>query len=231
MSSLLDHWRSLSLRRRIAWGVALTCLLLGAALKPLVQVASPRLAVHAWAARGGPPTDPWGNRPMINSYRAYSSGPDGVWDAGDGDDVLLPRSVSFGAKLVGWSREGFGSTAVILGWLLLASFGSPKAKPTVEIARAALLASLPAVLLGVPVYWLFSRLSGLKLSDQGSSIYDRDAFEELLLVPAPVAATGTVALMCLVMAMWWRFTREPESERAPPRSDPSRSERSANPSA
>jgi hypothetical protein len=235
MGRVLDRWKAMPRWRRVAWVLVLLFLALAAGLRPFVRWADPELAVAAWSALGD--VDPWGNEieallDLQGPGFYWSPGPNGINEWRQGDDIDAPLIPPLCACLVGWSREILGVLAFLPAWLLLApsrARRSPSAAK--EAGRAVLLASVPTVLTNWLAFrtleWQAARVgleyrmqcSALEFSPGGIPPQPKTwacQIEEFTLVPAPVALAGSLALVCFLVALWWRLRRPLAEEEAGP---------------
>lgn len=91
-----DHGGSYRIAPAWLWVTALVSLALGACAQPVVTRAFPAWATafSYWGNLEGEPiveltTDAWGRQLLDQHERVYSVGPDGVDEAGQGDDVVI----------------------------------------------------------------------------------------------------------------------------------------------
>jgi hypothetical protein len=227
----LALWKRIPLRDRVLYGVVLAIVLAGLAVHPVWRVLDPNfcavaersvdLEAHfknpdntrneleavAWNIILSAP-DPWGqhfrNAPNAGGELAYSLGPNGVDEDMRGDDVLVTpwRIRAFGqlpdflfglAALLAVLWEGFrGATSTLR---------KPRGSLPKEIARAAALGVVPALVLFVAAWWLIGLI---EQSAPGVVESARDS----LLVPLPLALAGSAFGVSTLAFLYWR-TREP----------------------
>lgn len=232
--------------QRALAGCALLCGLLALLAPTLVVASAPERAAVAWfsrdfdevvaaAAKGRAQTrrDPWGNpwRVRVTSIRSvdpafvsrvphfamdgdetvmaavYSCGPNGVDERGQADDIFptLSRFVP-----LAWLRESSLCLAALLLWW--AACLRPARGSHLREAGLVVLMSAPAVALVVGlVLWA------------NSAPYTRGLIPEgtLSVVPAPVAAAGTLVLGALSASLTLRLlgASEPSESPEPPHED------------
>lgn len=219
---------------RAGWGLV-ACLLLGAvAFRPALRAVRPDVAAavcgledcYSWLV----PTadglvDPWGTAPFLDVGTAggflsgvyRSAGPDRVDGTSDDIDIL---AVSRALGLRSWSPgsvawvpfacrgpEFLTLAAAALTWCLAAP-RPPRATLPRELARAAFLASVPAATCALALDWYLQTTWWREL--------DR---VDLLLVPWRMAACGSVALLCGLVALAWRLRALPGPAEPPGRGD------------
>lgn len=191
---------------RAVYGLVALLLLAAVALTPLLEAFEPRIAVtRAWGAtRMETPEDPWGRPFRVTPEMAWSLGPDGIDQAGQGDDlvVLSPRDW----RMRVGSAEGnllFLGLAVALGgsWELARVVRRQLAVPDWsgpgrEALRAAVIA-LPAaaVALGLAL------AAPVAVAALGPLVA---AAGRALLVPFPVAVGGGAWLVVTLAVLWHR---------------------------
>ncbi|MCA8925213.1 MAG: hypothetical protein KDD82_25610, partial [Planctomycetes bacterium] len=138
---------------RAAWVLAVLIAAAGLALPLALPALHPELAVAAAAERESD-LDPWGHAWDARDVGEFSLGPDGVQSA---DDLQRPAPAPGGlAHWASWGRELALLLAGGLVWLastlsLTLDLRSPSR--VVEAVRAALLASLPALLGAGAILW------------------------------------------------------------------------------
>lgn len=157
------------------------------------------------------PSDPWGRPWLLLPRRAYSVGPDGLDQDGEGDDVTRddfndhPLHSWTPKEVLAWPRL----TLLIAGlglalWTLLTHeiLRAPRARLVVEAWRAGFIAAVPAF---AGLWWVALGTHNLarRFSESGAAGF--------LQVPASIAIPLTWALLCYLPALAWRLSR-PRSE-------------------
>ncbi len=199
---------------RVVYAIVLL-LVLASVVVPLVWgVLDPGVALPIEGpSRGhlfGAGHDPWGNRYVVREVDdivlRWSPGPNGVDEAGRGDDIVLSPA---------WQRELHASSTelvlllagVFVGvWELRRLLRTQLAKPRAEtlgpeLARAAGLAIFLAALLGAGGL-LVLQTAELKSPDTVA------AADEMLVVPLSVAVAGCSYLLAFGFFLWLRL-RQP----------------------
>jgi hypothetical protein len=152
------------------------------------------------------PLDPWGRPWCIRPGVVYSSGPNGVDETGQGDDVDVLRTGNMGA-LSPTERLLAEQIALVLAGTLLPLivvfatageefFLAPRSESLASEAARALAIAAPLTLVLAPAAFV-----GFEMSFKHQNAL------EATLVPAPFAAAGTVAFVCFLGAFAWRIAR------------------------
>lgn len=135
----------------------------------------------------------------------YSVGPDGLDQHGEGDD-LEARSPEWSYLLPSEVRTGWRVTLVLLAMLLALELlvtvtfvPARRRSKRVEAARAAALVGPWVLLAALWVSSVHGNWVGRRVSQQAEGLG--------VLVPAPVAALGTVAAALFGLALAWRLSR------------------------
>lgn len=214
---------------RAGWGLVACCLLGAVAFRPALRTVRPDVAVaacllddsYAWLVPRRTAVDPWGTPwgavdvPGPDGRRTWSAGPDRIHDTAD--DVQIIHAILWWvhptaptwATLAMRGSELLTLAAVAISWCLAAPFRrSPRATLTRELARTAVLASVPAATGALALDWYLRTAWWQEL--------DR---VDLLLVPWRVAAGGSVALLCGLAALAWRLRALPGPAEPPGRGD------------
>ncbi len=186
----------------------------------LLRTRAPDVAV-AGAAMRGAELDPWGNawcatKPTPTApAKRYSAGPDGRDDGLTRDDVdvdvaastLAPEVVAAAA----YAEEATLTLGLLFTWLAmtLGRLRAPRGGLVVELTRAGIFASLPAVLGAVVVLWSCDAAPSLGLPAPPDAIAPvgdlvREQVTpcvEPLDLPAPGATAAGWAAACLLVAL------------------------------
>ncbi|MGE0707387.1 MAG: hypothetical protein AB7N76_04445 [Planctomycetota bacterium] len=157
------------------WGLAVVLFLIGSFAEPLAAWLDPDLAptLRYLAAPGGtPPSD------LVEHF-------------------LTASFVRFAAKLQGLAC--FLVWGVYAPWLVLDR--TPRSERlSVELGRAAILASFPCLLAVFVALRVAGPIAAREQVDAGP----------LLLVPLPYALAGTFCALCALWALWVRLGHRPE---------------------
>lgn len=210
--SFQSEWKSS--RFRLLLVTAALCLVSALAFSPFLRWLRPDLAL-ALAVRGHGP-DPWGNGPLLSSPEhpdLYSAGPNRRDESGLGDDVLFKDAWRWSRQSTSvllWTPETLGALALALLWLGFApplALVSRSERLSIELARAALLALGPALLVTALLRWdLTTKDSGFAyFLPRRVPLSLRLPGSETLLVPAPIALAGSLMLVAYLVALALRL--------------------------
>lgn len=221
MAAKLRHFlNSLSFRERIVLGVILLCA--ATAMFCSTSLAARTLAPEwtvCMAAERGTELDPWGQdwrctkaerhedpfRPIrIHPMLVYSTGPNGADEKGKGDDIAPRRLLAYGtppAPHLKFRAAGVVLT-FILGWALTVfrTWRAPLSERLgPQFLRAALMASVPALLAWAPLAILARTFAG-----------PTSRFGIPQILPPDVAAGGVSFLLCFLLALWLGLREAPK---------------------
>lgn len=212
---------------RVGWCAAVGCLLGAVAFRPTLRAVRPDVAViscaledcYEWLVPRRTEFDPWQKRwcekdvsPRV--IRLSSAGPDRIPGTRDDVDVgeacealdLRPgRTAPMWVHVACRGPELLTLAAITLAWCLIVPFRrSPRATLARELARAALLGSVPAASGALALDWYLRTSWWWQELDRAN----------VLLVPWRVAACGSVVLFCGLAALAYRL-RSPTTAGTP----------------